>query len=150
MYSSAKVPRPWITRNCPNRSSSGVMARRGSANGPVWEMGLSLVGKMFAPGQRVGELGEGERSPSASQQEDPGGGNGSRARTLPAATSPTKYRNRAVIITPDLFALGIRDRQGPFDGSWINVRSVNLFPEHGGKILDLEFRPIDEGYIRGA
>ena len=46
----------------------------------------------------------------------------------------------------DLFALGMRDCQGPFDGFRINVRSVNLFPEHVGKLLDLRFCPIDEGY----
>ena len=131
-----------------NLSSSGVSARLGSAHGPVWRKGRSLVEKISVPGRRGGESGGVELSPLASRQGGPGEGNGSRVRTLPVASIPTKYRDSPVVIITNLFALGIRDCQRTFDGFWINVRSVNLFPEHGGKILDLEFCPIDEGYTR--
>lgn len=132
----------------PNLSSSDGSERQGSASGPVWKKGRLLVEKMKVLGQHEREPGEGELSPSASQQEDLGGGNGSRVRTLPAAAMLTQYRNSPVIMITDLFALGIRNRQRTFDSFWINVRSVNLFPEHSSKILDLEFRPIDESYPR--
>lgn len=106
--------------------------------------------KILLPGQRVWELDEGEWLPSAFRQEALEGGNGSRVRTLLAATAPTKYRNKSILAITNLFALGIRDCQGPFDGLWISVRSVNLFPEHSGKLLDLEFCPVDEGYSRNT
>lgn len=106
--------------------------------------------KILLLGQRVWELGEGEWLLSAFRQEALGGGNGSRVRTLLVATTPTKYRNKSILAITDLFALGIRDCQGPFDSLRISVRSVNLFPEHSGKLLDLEFCPIDEGYFRNT
>jgi hypothetical protein len=52
------------------------------------------------------------------------------------------------MIITDLFALSVGDCQSALDRFWINVRSVNLFPEHGSEILDLGFCPIDEGYAR--
>ena len=111
----------------------------------MWKKGLSLVGKTSVLAQREGELDEDEGFPSASQRGGPGGGNGSRAQILPVATMPPKYRDSPVIVLTDLFALGIRDRQRSFDGFWIKIGGVDLFPEHGSKILDLELRPIDKG-----
>ena len=89
---------------------------------------------------------EGVEPPLASRREVPGEGSESRAQTLPTAEIPTKDHTSSVIIKTNLFALGIGDSQGVFYGLWINVRSVDLFPEHGGEILDLEFRPINEGF----
>jgi len=113
-------------------------------------MGYLLVGKIRVLGQREWELGEGELSPSASHQGVPEAGNGSRVRTLPATAMPTEHHNSTVMATSYLLALGVCNCQRIFDGFWVNVRCVNLFPEHGGETLDLGFGPIDEGFTRTA
>ena len=96
------------------------------------------------------ELGESELHPSASREEAPGGGNGSRVQTLPVAATPTKFPCSAATTITDLFALGMGDCHGAFHRVRINVGSVNLFPEHGGKILNLHLCPFNECYTRSV